>query len=437
MAKASKNEENWRQVFSDCDVLNNIKSQGYFDISAQKINKYRESRLMAKMDNHSQVPAIFSENRLGILPLSRGSYRIAPFAQMKKLPEAPVKNQKSILYPAHIESLRPNDITSEANLINACLLSGVFQKALGVEKVYQTISGRMGSGRFDFHCLNTNNNPIQFQVENAQIEIDVALETRDAFYVIESKMSRPNEFHVRQLYYPYRTWRERLQKKKVVPLLLSKYKDSIILDYFHFQELQNYNSCQWVASQAFRFTDDQVSLDDIVKLNATIPIKTETEAPFPQADSLDRVIDMISLFGSENPNKENEALWTVEDIVLEYDFDPRQADYYSNALLYLGLAQRSQAKSFSLSEKGQRMLQINSKRNFYLELIKEILSHRPFKETFQESLTTSIEDISKEWGMAMMKSCRLKNITSASTLGRRFQTVKAWIKWIREKATQN
>ena len=47
-------------------------AEGRFLISADQIREYREPRLMAKFDHRVNLPQIFAENGLAILPVSRG-----------------------------------------------------------------------------------------------------------------------------------------------------------------------------------------------------------------------------------------------------------------------------------------------------------------------------------------------------------------------------
>lgn len=67
----------WENIFDKYDILENIKKNGQYEISAKAINEFREARLMTKFDNASQLPKIFVDNGLSILPVSRGSYVLA------------------------------------------------------------------------------------------------------------------------------------------------------------------------------------------------------------------------------------------------------------------------------------------------------------------------------------------------------------------------
>ena len=75
----SLNDIAWESLFEKYDILNAVNSQGCFEISAVQIKEFREPRLMAKFDHTINLPKIFSDNKLAILPITRGDYVISHF----------------------------------------------------------------------------------------------------------------------------------------------------------------------------------------------------------------------------------------------------------------------------------------------------------------------------------------------------------------------
>ena len=63
----------WNQIFEKYAILEHIKNDGKYEITSKTINEFREARLMTKFDNASQLPLIFSEHKLSILPITRVS----------------------------------------------------------------------------------------------------------------------------------------------------------------------------------------------------------------------------------------------------------------------------------------------------------------------------------------------------------------------------
>ena len=74
-----KNEESWNKLFEKYDILYKIDKHGSYLITAEQIIEFREPRLMTKFDHSINLPTVFSENKLSILPVTRGSYVISHF----------------------------------------------------------------------------------------------------------------------------------------------------------------------------------------------------------------------------------------------------------------------------------------------------------------------------------------------------------------------
>jgi len=75
----SRNDLAWKAIFDKYKILDEILKVGHVEISATKINEFREARLMTKFDHKSQLPKLFADNNLSILPTSRGGYIIGTF----------------------------------------------------------------------------------------------------------------------------------------------------------------------------------------------------------------------------------------------------------------------------------------------------------------------------------------------------------------------
>ena len=73
----SKNNKAWNDLFEKFNIINAIETNGFFEITADQIKESgREPRLMTKFDSSENLPSIFAENNLAILPIKRGSYII-------------------------------------------------------------------------------------------------------------------------------------------------------------------------------------------------------------------------------------------------------------------------------------------------------------------------------------------------------------------------
>ena len=77
--------ELWEDIFLDFDILNKIDKCGSFIITADDIRKYKEPRLMTKFDYSKQLPKVFKDNKLGILPIKNGEYIIGKYNLFKNI----------------------------------------------------------------------------------------------------------------------------------------------------------------------------------------------------------------------------------------------------------------------------------------------------------------------------------------------------------------
>ena len=84
MSRCTTNKEAWQLLFNKYNILEQINQNGFFKITAKQINEYREARLMTKFDNSANLPELFKDNNLAILPITSNSYMIAGFQTYKK-----------------------------------------------------------------------------------------------------------------------------------------------------------------------------------------------------------------------------------------------------------------------------------------------------------------------------------------------------------------
>ena len=145
----SLNDTEWEKLFTKYNILDHIEAKGRFEISAAQIKEFREPRLMAKFDHTINLPYIFSDNKLAILPITRGDYVISHFNayHVFEPDKAPITR---FSLPAYIQSLDSNSIPSEAIALNCAVASGIVADFLQDEEITPTVAGRMGTGAFDF-----------------------------------------------------------------------------------------------------------------------------------------------------------------------------------------------------------------------------------------------------------------------------------------------
>ena len=204
------NDTAWEKLFDKYQILDRVDRDGQFQISASQIKEFREPRLMTKFDHRVNLPAIFRKHNLAILPVTRGDYVISSFSAYQDF-EAPEAEVQRISVPAHLQSLMPKFLVSEAIALNCANACGILSDFLEDEALVPTVSGRMSSGGFAFR-IDTALGPKTVSVDHAQIEIDAAYEGLRCLSLFEAKRDLSDDFLIRQLYYPFRVWSGRVTK---------------------------------------------------------------------------------------------------------------------------------------------------------------------------------------------------------------------------------
>lgn len=417
----TKNEAAWNRLFEKYEILDNVEKHGMFEITSEQINEFREARLMTKFDHRKNLPEIFKKHRLSILPVTRGSYLISRFEAYMDIEEKETEIVK-IPFPSFIESIDYENITSEAAALNCAYVSGILADFTGDEKLIPTVSGRMSSDVFDFSIKTCSGEYVRVNVNNSQIEIDGGFEGRETLSLIEAKNSISDDFLIRQLYYPYRLWRNRIRKK--VKTLFFIYSNGIFSLYdYEFRDPLCYNSLVLVKQKKYSIEETNISFDDIMEVFKRVEPVEEPEIPFPQADSFKRIVNLCELL--------NVSELTKDEITSNYDFNPRQTSYYTDAGRYLGLIEKRRENGqivFTLTDTGRGLFKLKYKPR-QLKLVELILSHRVFYETFR--LCTEKYRIPFKYEIVeIMRNCRLYNVKSEDTFYRRASTIAGWLNWI-------
>ncbi|MCI9455657.1 MAG: transcriptional regulator [Oscillospiraceae bacterium] len=408
-------------MFDRYNILEKIAKSGIFRITADQIKVEREPRLMTKFDHRVSLPSIFKDNNLAILPVTRGDYVISRFSAYHDFERCTPESQRVNL-PLDIQSLLPQYIVSEAIALNCANACGILEDFLEDENLVSTVSGRMSSGEF---CFNIAAGGIQqaIDVRNSQIEIDAAYEGRSCLALFEAKRDISNDFLVRQLYYPFRAWCNRVTKK-IKPVFLVFSNGVFYLYQYEFTDPQNYNSLSLVKQKNY-ILSPEITVADIQAIVGNTPICLETEVAFPQADSMKRIVNLMEML--------SEGDMTKEDITNRYIFKERQTNYYTTAGRYLGFIKKGERCSdglvyFSLSGAGRRVMKMPY-RERQIAIATAILRHRVFNETLKIHLQYG-EMPDNNMIVQIMKNCGVYNVVSPKTFNRRASTVRSWIEWV-------
>ena len=416
------NDAAWENLFDKYHILDEIAQNGKFVISASQIKEFREPRLMTKFDHKINLPGIFASNNLSILPITRGEYIISSFSAYEEFSESSPDVQR-ISIPPHIQSLSPQFLVSETIALNCASACGILNDFLEDDGLIPTVSGRMSSGNFEFG-INTSSSVQNVSVCNSQIEIDAAYEGIHYLSLFEAKRDLSDDFLIRQLYYPFRVWNERVTKM-VKPIFLIFSNGMFNLYQYQFDDPRNYNLLRLVKQKNYVIATE-ICLADIENILQNVPLIQEPAIAFPQADRMSRIINLIELL--------NEKPMTKQDITSEYAFDERQTNYYTDAGRYLGLIDKVHDEDgnilFLLSACGRHIMNLEYKER-QLALVTQILMHRVFNETLKLHLRCG-EMPDKQTIIQIMRDSNLYRVEADSTYWRRSSTVIGWVNWILE-----
>lgn len=437
MNNASKIDTNWTKIFNKYPILQTIKDEGKYIITAQQIKEFWEPRLMTKHDHSVNRPQIFIDNSLSILPITRGSYIIGAmdlyhdfalsdrekvFDSTDSMPVSSPDKQLTLneKLPAPI---RPFTVGNKV---------GSFKKSLRISETYMLLIA-VASLVILLKSIDSINagedTSLLVDVSNSQIEIDGGYEGTNSLCLIEAKSSLSTDFLVRQLYYPFRLWTNKITKP-IRPVFLLYSNGTYYLFEYAFEEIGNYNSLKRVQYKKYRIENDVITLQDILEIPKRIPVVKEPQIQFPQADSLERIINLCEIMNSDN------KAFNKYGIAKIYSFDERQSDYYANAGVYLGLIQRYKKGSiynYKLSNLGKQIFKLPL-RSRHLRVAELILSHSPFRQTLK-SYIDNANIPSKEEVIDIMRHCELYRM-SENLYYRRSSTVISWINWVLNLRTE-
>lgn len=415
----------WKALIDKYNIIEEINKNGCFHIKASQIKEFKEPRLMAKWDSTDSLPPVLKNNKINILPDSRSSYVISDFLLYQEIPEL----EEHVTQMAHVElpnyeSIDVNNISSESNAINVLLLTGILDDFLGTSDSVATFNGRMGTGQFDFVVNTVRNGKRAISVNNAQCEIDGGFENENSIIIMEAKNVVHEDFHVRQLYYPYRLWKTKVNKP--IRLVFSIYSNMIYrLFEYRFNALEDYSSIELIRTKNYSLQDTTITLEDLIKVRTETNIVTDdsmenTDVPFIQANSMERIISLLENM-YDNP-------MTSQQIAELMDFEPRQSDYYYNAGKYLGLFEKTsddKQKVVSLTPLGNRVFKLNYK-DRQLKLVQLIFEHKIFSDFFDKIIETG--ELPEK--RLIEEEMRALHVCDEGQIVRRASSVFGWLKWV-------
>lgn len=403
----NKNFALWEKVFQ-AKKFNLAEDLHFITADEIKAITHAEPRNMAKMDSSADLPTIFKENGYFLLPVKNGKYAIVRgngfhILEGRGSSEDYISRLKFPLITAGRGS-------SEMQYLDYSFNSGALEKMVGISPLYQSIRGREFSKAFKFHVNKT-----LLEVASVQIEVDSGLEGEDSIVLLEAKINTPDDFIIRQLFYPYNHFKIIAPKKKIIPVFFTYDLTSKTYTFwiYEFTNPGNYNSIQFKETKSIKIiTEKEITLQDI-KPKGLVKYKDLV----PQANDLDKVIELVF--------KVSEGLNNYRAVADYFKFNERQSSYYREAAEALGLVTSKDSK-YLLTDIGGELTQLPAeKRNLFMaELVSDFKLVKEALDMLREKKILKQRDFEKLIG----KNSKL----SGSTIPRRAASLMAWFKWIAE-----
>ncbi|WP_139362003.1 type II restriction enzyme [Hymenobacter sp. CRA2] len=416
----AKTEKAWRAIVEERDIAAIISSKGHYEISAADIKTVgkREPRLMAKFDTVEGLPPVFKELSMCITTISNGMYLLYKdkgYRSYLDIGKQYKETEERLFVPKEafeLETLKFAPNLSESKAIDYAHHSGLLGHVIGDDNLRLTSRGRFFSSDFELK-LSASGKP--FIINKAQIEVDSGYEGIDTFTLFEAKSGKRKSFNIRQLYYPYSHYVKFV--KKPIKNFLVEFSNGIY--YFTevcFDSSGIYYDYVPLRTVAYKIHQPGDVFFDVDKALGS-PVISSGSIPLPQADDVNKVLDLGSLL----LNKSMSGL----DVALKFGLVSRQGDYYPNALAYIGLAERVDGK-FVLTPVGRKVFSIENRRLRNAMFANAILSTRLFKDLMSVYLRSGYVFVKQE----MLDRLSKENI-NGSTIERRYTTAKRWLEWIR------
>ena len=369
---------------------------------------------MAKFDQRKHRPDTFVRNKITILPVANGEYVLLRGDGYIDIPE-PEANSIQRYDTSRLEDIKSipwrDGIHSEPQAIDTLFMSSAVKSFVRDETLVLTIRGKFRSRPFSFRFLSDAGDQ-RINVDGAQLEIDSGYEGK-LLVLLEAKLGSVTDTIVRQLYYPFMHFQGLDLGKRIVCLFLVYSNKVYSLYEFSFGRPGTYGAS--ISRQDHYTLEDTSTLPRFADVVSSKVLSAPSGIPFPQADDLSKIIDVVEVLTSGAEDKFG--------IAEKFDVDPRQGDYYGNGAIWLGLAQKSNGLYRSTQSGAEFSSLDRSKR---LARLGEIVSAMPvFHEAATERVRAGQVDLDK-----ISQSLIRRFGFSQSTGERRALTVRSWIEWL-------
>ena len=253
MAQASS--KSWQKIFDDYDIHQHPFGTKPFCISADQIKAAcqnfrktgeKEVRILCTQTKREDRPDILKEKGLFLLPVKNGHYCIV---KGEGYVDVPSIDKEVILYKSKLTfDLDTSRVgTSEMQYLDYAYASSVIKTFTNDDSLVLTIRGR----KYTEKPFNFVVNKQRIQVKGVQTEVDAGYEGKNKVVLIEAKNIKTDNVIIRQMYYPFRKWRQETEKK-IINLFFQKKEDTYSIWQFEFETETDYNSVKLKKARKFK-----------------------------------------------------------------------------------------------------------------------------------------------------------------------------------------
>lgn len=246
----------WEKIFIDYNILEHDFSEKPFELTAKQIKAAcqefkgtteKEVRILCKQDTRESRPQIFKDNNLFLLPKKNGIYYIVKGEGYVNIPKT---NTEVIEYKSKLDFKLESSMVGDSEMqhLDLAYASSLVRTFMNDDSLLLTIRGRKYTPGFTFNVENQT-----LTVESVQTEVDAGYEGRDKIVLIEAKNSDVTNTIIRQLYYPYRQWKQQTSKD-IYLLFFDRDKTNNVYNIwqFEFENENDYNSIKLVKSGRYK-----------------------------------------------------------------------------------------------------------------------------------------------------------------------------------------
>jgi deoxycytidine triphosphate deaminase len=247
------NSKSWEKIFADYNILNhNFNVEPYIltaeqiKIACQNFKKTteKEVRILCKQDSREDRPDIFIRNNLFILPVKNGEYALIKGEGYVNIPEITAKIKK---YASKLDFKLESSLVgnSEMQHLDFAYASSLIRTFIGDDSLVLTIRGRKYTPPFSFKVGTQT-----IHVESVQTEVDAGYEGRNKIILVEAKNSLTKNTIIRQLFYPFKQWKNQTTKE-VLLVFFEKQDTAYNIWQYAFIDENDYNSIHLVKSSRY------------------------------------------------------------------------------------------------------------------------------------------------------------------------------------------